>query len=490
MSESGSQFLPGLCIVGLLIASGCARSPAPRGASAPTRPSGGQLQEALQHATAQLKPFCSQQTSCALTTFQERSVGASQAGEYLADKLTTAMSNAGLSLVERSRLHSAIDELKISGRGLISDSTAKTIGALVGADTIIVGTLTIDADLLELHTRAIDSESGKIVKTHDLQFPLMAMPSGLIGKKVIHRHTPSPASAPTKLASRSPAPTPPVAQPSSTPVGKIAPAEPPIAYEADLRSALSGMAAYIGRVQAQLPTLGFATTNGSILLGARLQTGDDARLIHGFSGRRTYVILGQANDASASVGLRVLGSDGRVIEAAATDPSALLTFTPPTSGDYTLEVSYRGQTPDLTGVVTVAVLHKDGVVVPDANLYASIQSAFDSAHRWRRPRLRRLKLRAGWSYVALVLQPDQAHTMGDFLMASHDAVAIAAGDQTARNIDVSVLNQDSRTIAADARFGRASAVAYGAEGQHIRIKTVADDALGACLVSLLLLDAQ
>ena len=477
MPVSGYRFYVALFWGALVLATqGCARWRSPAPAVVTSRPSASaQLITELRRATDQLQPFCTQSMSCALTIFRERGLGASQVGEYLADKMTAVMSEAGLSLVERSRLDSAIDELKITGQGLISDKTAKSIGALVSADTIIVGTLTVDADIVELHTRGVDSESGKIVKTSDLRFPLAAVPAKLVGQ-------------PARTAPQLPL----AAPPSEAPAAKVPSRadEPSIAYEDALRASLFGMATYIERVRKSVPALGFATANGSILLGARLRAGEEARLVHAFSAGRTYVILGQANEKSSTVGLRVMSEDGQVTEAAATDPSALLTFTPHNSGEYTLEVTYRGLQPDSTGVVTVAVLRKEGTQVPDASLYASVQAAFDAAHQWRRPRMRQLQLRTGWSYIALVLEPDQAHTMGDFLIVGHDALVAAAADQTAQNIDVSVLNQNSRVIAAEAAAGRSSIVAYGAENQNIRIKTYAQDTARACMVSLLLLDVR
>ena len=87
-------------------------------------------------------------------------------GQYLSEKIVTALGREGrFDLIERARLDRVMNELKLSSSELISDETASSIGNLIGADAIVIGTLTDLGSGIDLNCRVVAPESGKILGT-------------------------------------------------------------------------------------------------------------------------------------------------------------------------------------------------------------------------------------------------------------------------------------------------------------------------------------
>ena len=69
----------------------------------------------------------------------------------------------GITVVERLRLSSVLQEIKLSQAGLISENAAAKVGNMLGAKTIIVGTVQKMGKLVRIHARLVNVVSGKIV---------------------------------------------------------------------------------------------------------------------------------------------------------------------------------------------------------------------------------------------------------------------------------------------------------------------------------------
>lgn len=88
----------------------------------------------------------------------------------LSDTLTTNLSKyQGLTIVERTRLKDAIDELKLGQTGLISQDTAIKIGKTAGSQYVILGSISKIGQTFELSTRLVDIESSKIVSANSIR---------------------------------------------------------------------------------------------------------------------------------------------------------------------------------------------------------------------------------------------------------------------------------------------------------------------------------
>ena len=86
-----------------------------------------------------------------------------EVAKYVQEDVTTALVNSGqFNVVERSKLQSLLDELKLAQAGLIDPAGAKEVGKLLGADIILTGTLAPTGDEWNVNLRVINTETGLI----------------------------------------------------------------------------------------------------------------------------------------------------------------------------------------------------------------------------------------------------------------------------------------------------------------------------------------
>lgn len=83
--------------------------------------------------------------------------------DYVTEALTEAVFNTKkISIVERTKLDVALNELKFQASGLVNEKTAKDIGMLAHADYVCYGTLRDLGDRITVNARVIDVESGEL----------------------------------------------------------------------------------------------------------------------------------------------------------------------------------------------------------------------------------------------------------------------------------------------------------------------------------------
>ena len=86
-----------------------------------------------------------------------------EVGKYVQEDITTALVNSGqFNVVERLKLKSVLDELKLTQLGLTDPAGAKQVGKLLGADVILTGTLAATGEEWNVNLRLINTESGLI----------------------------------------------------------------------------------------------------------------------------------------------------------------------------------------------------------------------------------------------------------------------------------------------------------------------------------------
>jgi len=86
-----------------------------------------------------------------------------EVGKYVQEDITTALVNSGqFNVVERLKLQSVLDELKLTQLGLTDPEGAKEVGKLLGADVILTGTLAATGEEWNVNLRLINTESGLI----------------------------------------------------------------------------------------------------------------------------------------------------------------------------------------------------------------------------------------------------------------------------------------------------------------------------------------
>jgi TolB-like protein len=86
-----------------------------------------------------------------------------EVAKYVQEDITTALVNSGqFNVVERLKLQSVLDELKLAQLGLTDPEGAKQIGKLLGANVILTGTLAATGEEWNVNLRLINTETGLI----------------------------------------------------------------------------------------------------------------------------------------------------------------------------------------------------------------------------------------------------------------------------------------------------------------------------------------
>lgn len=85
-------------------------------------------------------------------------------GRFIEEELVTRLFQANqFKVIERSLLENALVELKFNLSDLVDPSVAKQLGRVVGADAIVVGTVTDLGQSIKINARIITVESGEVI---------------------------------------------------------------------------------------------------------------------------------------------------------------------------------------------------------------------------------------------------------------------------------------------------------------------------------------
>lgn len=112
-----------------------------------------------------LKDYRDRDKVAAVAGFSYADGRASGDGDVISERLTTELvKRPGLKVVERKTIEKMFAELKLQQSGAIGPETAKKLGKMLGADWVLVGTLSeLPGGLLELNARLVEAESGRII---------------------------------------------------------------------------------------------------------------------------------------------------------------------------------------------------------------------------------------------------------------------------------------------------------------------------------------
>jgi len=85
------------------------------------------------------------------------------------EKLVTAFTSMGMKVVERSQLERVLKEQKLGYSGLVDLSSAKKIGKLLGAEGLLLGTISDLGDKITINARMVDIETGKAISASEVE---------------------------------------------------------------------------------------------------------------------------------------------------------------------------------------------------------------------------------------------------------------------------------------------------------------------------------
>jgi TolB-like protein len=85
-------------------------------------------------------------------------------GKIFTEVLTTSfVKSEAFKIIEREQLHKVLKEIELTQSGIIDTSNAKQIGKMVGANAIVIGSVTKVGNDMRLDVRIIDVETGIIL---------------------------------------------------------------------------------------------------------------------------------------------------------------------------------------------------------------------------------------------------------------------------------------------------------------------------------------
>lgn len=89
----------------------------------------------------------------------------------LQEKLITSAINRGVSVVERDQLEKVLAEQQLGYSGLVNIDSAKKIGQLLGADAMLLGSISDLGNSISISTRIVDMESGDSIGAAETELP-------------------------------------------------------------------------------------------------------------------------------------------------------------------------------------------------------------------------------------------------------------------------------------------------------------------------------
>lgn len=112
-----------------------------------------------------LKGYTGGGRTVAVAGFSYSDGHASSDGSVVAERLTTELIKQGnLKVVERREIEKVLGELKMQISGTMDQDSARRLGRLLGADLLVVGTLTeLPGKVLEVNARLASVETGEAV---------------------------------------------------------------------------------------------------------------------------------------------------------------------------------------------------------------------------------------------------------------------------------------------------------------------------------------
>jgi TolB-like protein len=108
-------------------------------------------------------------------------------GKVFTEILTTSfVSSEAFKIIEREQLNKVLSEIELTQSGIIDTSSAKMLGTMVGADAIVVGSITKLGDDLRLDIRIVDVDSGFILTAEKIEGKTDIRSIGVMADSVVN----------------------------------------------------------------------------------------------------------------------------------------------------------------------------------------------------------------------------------------------------------------------------------------------------------------
>lgn len=91
--------------------------------------------------------------------------------KYATEKLTHELVNTGrLKVIERSLIDRVLEEQRFSQSGAVDAGMAAKIGKILAVEGVVIGTINVTEDEVELMARIVESETAVILKSADMSY--------------------------------------------------------------------------------------------------------------------------------------------------------------------------------------------------------------------------------------------------------------------------------------------------------------------------------
>ena len=107
-------------------------------------------------------------------------------GRVFTEVLTTSfVKSEAFRIIEREQLHTVLKEIELSQSGIIDTSNAAKVGKMVGANAVVVGSVTKISNEMRLDARIIDVESGIILTAEKTEGKADVRNLGLMAETIV-----------------------------------------------------------------------------------------------------------------------------------------------------------------------------------------------------------------------------------------------------------------------------------------------------------------
>ncbi|AKT36810.1 hypothetical protein [Chondromyces crocatus] len=238
----------------------------------------------------------------------------------------------------------------------------------------------------------------------------------------------------------------------------------------------------------QSTSLGFDRDH-ACLLGAYVKTRTVQRMRQVFRGGVDYAILGGGGDSAIDVDIAIADPKGKVlISDTEDDAKPIVHFRPPVTGPYEIMIGLA----DASGpgsFVAIAVMHDGGYAISSDRLLQSFSRAilYGGKLSEQSPSGLVFHQEGDWSFFGTVLEPNQSNTFNGIDVVGMPMVALAAGDDSAQDLDIEVKEGSSDRVVAFDKDEDAVPNAVVEPGSY-RVVVQNPSSQGPTLVTLMLLD--
>lgn len=237
-------------------------------------------------------------------------------------------------------------------------------------------------------------------------------------------------------------------------------------------------------------TLGFAG-GGSAIFGAFVVPNTPAMLSRQFEAGKTYVLIGATDDDGYDIDIIIRDMYGNpVAQDVADDPNPVVEFTPQVTANYRVELRAAGQ-----AFATMALMEHQGFTVPpqriEASVYGSVAKAAELSGglRQRSNNQMGLNFHANGDWCLLGTVMEQGDVVSQWFMLEGEHVFLASGDESAANLDLALVNDQSGTIAQDTEADAIPGFMVNGQGNH-RLDLSVMSANSLTLVTMVALNVQ